>query len=69
MTATTDTLARLPEEDRGRLFPLLADGPAIVEKLTGRRPHKSAFYKREVRQWHSSRSVTRWWCRARRPAS
>ena len=31
-------LDHLPDGDRERLFPLLTDGPAIVEALTGHRP-------------------------------
>lgn len=33
-------LASLPAEIRGRLFPLLKDGPHVVEQLTGKRPHR-----------------------------
>lgn len=34
-------LLALPEADRDRLWPLLSDGPAVMERLTGRRPHRS----------------------------
>ena len=39
--APDDLLSALPEEERDRLFPVLAKGPSIYERLSGRRPHRS----------------------------
>ena len=41
----TSLLSVLPENEHDRLFPLMAQGPAIVEKLTGRRPHRSLLWR------------------------
>ena len=38
-------LARLPEAERDQLFALLAEGPKVFQRLTGRRPHKSLLWR------------------------
>ncbi len=38
-------LSLLPEENRDRLFPVLSEGPAIYEELSGRRPHRSMLWR------------------------
>ena len=43
--AVTSLLSVLPESEHDQLIPLLADGPAIYEKLTSRRPHRSLVWR------------------------
>ena len=38
-------LSVLPETEHDRLFPLMAGAPAVYEKLTGRRPHRSLVWR------------------------
>ncbi len=42
-------LSVLPESERDQLIPLLADGPAFYEKLTGKRPHRSLVWRHATR--------------------
>jgi len=51
-------LATLPGEDRDRLFPLLAEGPRVVEELTGSRPHRSLLYRHARRGVYGQRLRT-----------
>ena len=43
--AVTSLLSVLPESEHDRLIPLMADAPAIYEKLTSRRPHRSLVWR------------------------
>ncbi len=43
--AATSLLSALPEAEHDKLFPLLADGPKVVELLTGWRPHKTVLWR------------------------
>lgn len=38
-------LSPLPEAEHDKLFPLLADGPRIVERLTSRRPDRTVIWR------------------------
>ena len=51
-------LARLPDEDRDRIFPLLADGPRIFATLTGRRPHRTLLWRHAEDGVHGVRLKT-----------
>jgi hypothetical protein len=42
-------LSVLPESEHDRLIALLADGPAMYEKLSGRRPHRSLVWRHAKR--------------------
>lgn len=56
MSASDDLLARIPEDERAALVPLLHCAP-IVERLTGHRPHRSALHR-----WATRRSGPRLRC-------
>ena len=43
-------LRHMPEYEHVRMFSLTKDGPAIVEELTGKRPHKSALHRWATRK-------------------
>ena len=45
----TSLLSVLPESEHDRLFPLMAEGPVIVEKLAGRRPHRSLLWRHAMK--------------------
>ncbi len=38
-------LSVLPENEHDKLFPLMAQAPALYEKLSGRRPHRSLVWR------------------------
>ena len=43
--AVAAILTNLPPEEHDRPFRLLEEGPAVEERLTGRRPHLSKLYR------------------------
>ena len=45
MTVVADLLSALPADEHDKLFRLMAEAPALYEKLTGRRPHKSLVWR------------------------